>query len=1155
MSKRIIAGVLGLAMVLSLVGVTPASAQTSADLQAQIASLLAQIQMLQAQLSGSTGGTTGGSYNFTQTLTIGSRGSEVVALQEMLVAQGHLTMPAGVAMGYFGPLTRSAVAAWQMANGVSPAVGYFGPISRAKANSMGGGTVIIPPCPIIPPGPTTGGSLSVSAGSHPANTLAPASAARVPFTRVMLMAGSSDVTVNSLTVQRQGLAQDENFTGVVLLDEMGTQIGIAKTLNTNHQAVVGEAFVVKAGTSKTVTVAGNIAAAATANSGEIASFAVIAVNVGSGATVSGSLPIVGASHTINTTLTIGTLTNARGPIDPNSAVTKNVGTVGYTFSSLKITAGSQEDLKLNSVRWNQASSSGASDLANVKTVVDGVEYPTTISADGKYFTSVFGSGIPVLKGNSAEISIKGDIVGGSGRTIAFNIEKTTDLNVIGQLYGYGITPATSGTGISSGNIWFAASTVTIAAGSITVENSTTVGAQSVAINLANQPLGGFKVTVQGEAISISALDFTTSTSSGATSKMTNISIVDENGAVVAGPVDQDDQASPTDSITFSDTIIFPVGTHTYTIKGKIPSGWSNSSTVAISTQPSVDWTTVTGQSTGNTITPSSSTVTMNTMTVKAAALTVSVAATPTAQTVVAGANQFTFANYQLDATASGEDLRLNTFPVEYNTGSTASNLTQCNLYDGTAELTTGSNTKNPAPASASSTSFTLDAPLIVAKGTVKTIALKCNIASGATGTYAWGYDSSATVTATGVTSGQSATITEVDSAGQLMTLASAGTLAVALESSPTVKLVSAGTTGNTLGTFRLTSTREDIRVEEMAWQLTNTASSSASDIVKVTIWDGSTSLGEVLFTGTNTLATSTISGLVVPKDGSKIITLKGDFTDQGTTGAGTPGAFVSVDWDATALIGTSGTGLASGQTIEATDTSTTDTAVVGVRVLKSVPTFEQISMVTANGIAGGGRRDLYKFKITASPQGEIGIYHITFRISTSSSTALTDLVDNINLYAYKDSGYSSIADGLQADGSLLQSNLDLSTLWVSASTDLVIGAQNSTPASTTVKVLPGTPIYFVLRGDITPGAATSYSVTTQLQGDAKFVSGCCTSAAQDSSYLSSSTAIDSNTTHNDFIWRPFSTSTTQDATINDYLNGFTVPGLPDTNTNVQSLTQ
>src|SRR3989338_6450727 len=102
MSKRIIAGVLGLAMVLSLVGATPASAQTSADLQAQIAALLAQIQMLQAQLGGSTGGTTGGSYNFQTNLTIGSRGADVVTLQQMLVAGGHLTMPAGVAMGYFG---------------------------------------------------------------------------------------------------------------------------------------------------------------------------------------------------------------------------------------------------------------------------------------------------------------------------------------------------------------------------------------------------------------------------------------------------------------------------------------------------------------------------------------------------------------------------------------------------------------------------------------------------------------------------------------------------------------------------------------------------------------------------------------------------------------------------------------------------------------------------------------------------------------------------------------------------------------------------------------------------------------------------------------------------------------------------------------------
>ncbi|PIQ66669.1 MAG: hypothetical protein COV96_00270 [Candidatus Zambryskibacteria bacterium CG11_big_fil_rev_8_21_14_0_20_42_18] len=74
--------------------------------------------------------------SFTQNLTLGSRGTEVTALQQYLVAQGRLVIPAGVAFGYFGPLTKAALASWQAANGVLPAVGYWGPISRARYNSV-----------------------------------------------------------------------------------------------------------------------------------------------------------------------------------------------------------------------------------------------------------------------------------------------------------------------------------------------------------------------------------------------------------------------------------------------------------------------------------------------------------------------------------------------------------------------------------------------------------------------------------------------------------------------------------------------------------------------------------------------------------------------------------------------------------------------------------------------------------------------------------------------------------------------------------------------------------------------------------------------------------------------------------------------------------
>lgn len=136
---------LGVTFALGL-SVNTAGAQTIAELQAQINALMAQLAALQGGATVST--------QFTADLTVGSTGSQVVALQQMLVAQGHLVMPAGVAYGYFGPLTQAAVAKWQAANGIAPAVGYFGPISRAKANASGGATGTVP-------GTTIGGGTTV----------------------------------------------------------------------------------------------------------------------------------------------------------------------------------------------------------------------------------------------------------------------------------------------------------------------------------------------------------------------------------------------------------------------------------------------------------------------------------------------------------------------------------------------------------------------------------------------------------------------------------------------------------------------------------------------------------------------------------------------------------------------------------------------------------------------------------------------------------------------------------------------------------------------------------------------------------------------------------------------------------------------------------
>jgi len=124
-----------------------ASASTISDMQAQIQSLLAQIQLLQSQGSTSVSGTVSSSpavapcFTWYRSLSIGVRGSDVTALQQYLFAQGFLLVSP---TGYFGTLTKAAVGKWQSQNGVaaygSAGYGIFGPLSRASLSRMCGGT-------------------------------------------------------------------------------------------------------------------------------------------------------------------------------------------------------------------------------------------------------------------------------------------------------------------------------------------------------------------------------------------------------------------------------------------------------------------------------------------------------------------------------------------------------------------------------------------------------------------------------------------------------------------------------------------------------------------------------------------------------------------------------------------------------------------------------------------------------------------------------------------------------------------------------------------------------------------------------------------------------------------------------------------------------
>ncbi|NTV21977.1 MAG: peptidoglycan-binding protein [Candidatus Yonathbacteria bacterium] len=907
--SKLVAGLVGFSTAFMMIG-TASVAEAAALTQSQIDAIVSLLQSfgadsqtianVQASLSGGTptgGSTTGGTttgtcaYTFATNLKQGMTSTDVMNLQKVL-NKNAATQVAATGVGsagnestYFGAMTKAAVVKFQELYaadiltpvGLTAGNGYVGAGTRAKLNAVCAG------------GSTTGGStttgtgVTVSSATQPANSLAIENAANLPFTKFTLTNnGSSDATVNSVTVELQGLAQKSAFDSVVLLDNDGQRIGRARSLNSNDQATIGEAVVIKAGASKTFTVAANMDADLASEAGEVANFAVVAVNTS--ATVSGSLPIVGASHTTNATLAMGTAVIDEGSNQPNDNDDVEVGDEKEVLASVQVEAGSAEDVSVKSIRFYQTGSVSSSDLSGLKIEADGDDYTVSVSSDGKYYTATFGNGITIEEGRDLDFKLVGDIDSGSGRTIEFEIDENTDVVVVGKTYGYGITP--TGT--------FTSSTLDITGGefqSFSRDNETS--SANVAVEKSGEVLGGFLIELTGEAINVDDMtiyvDLTNAGGAAAdVADITNVKLVDEDGTVLAGPVDGDSTNSGAHegSILFTNVTI-PSGETRLIVTGELGDAFGTNETVILSTNPSTDWDDVRGEDTNDAATLPNVTVSAHTMTVKAASLTVRNLATPAAQNVVAGMKDFVFAKAALDAQDSGEDVEVTSITVDVAVAddATVGDLDNMEIWtlksDGSLNVKV-SDTKN---ITAASTAFDLRSDIVVAKGTTVNVAIVADISSGATRNGdagdTWTVDVS-DAEAEGATSNVDADPSSIGGTnGQAMTLAENATVAVTIDStSPEATFVLDGSE-TTLAVFQFEETAnvEDVNLEKITLDV-NPGVDDAVDTYKV--YKGSTLVGEA--SGGSADVAITLNNVVIAKNSKVDLTIKGVMADvDGTT--------------------------------------------------------------------------------------------------------------------------------------------------------------------------------------------------------------------------------------------------------------------------------
>ena len=997
------------------------------------------------------------------------------------------------------------------------------------------------------PSTSSTGTLSVSlAADTPAAATAVENAARVGFTKVNLTASGGDVTIDSLRVERQGVSSNSAFADVILLDvsnntpvALAEQIGNEKNLSSDDDATFNEDILIPNGTTKSLMIAGNMAA--TLSAGEVAQLALMELNLVGSATVSGSLPVVGNGMTMNGSVAIATVDVTTGGQDP-SASTQNVGETDYVFTSLKITAGGQEDVEISRILFTQNGTAADDDVGNLELVVDGAVVGTVANPVNDLVDFRFDNPILISEGNNKEFVLRGDILDGSSRTISLDIEDKIDIVAQGKTFGFFRLPSFSGSNAGTVSPFFNADDTTIDTGSISFSKGV-VSSLNAAEGADDQILGAFRVTVQGEPVEVTQFVLGVSvTGTGNAQDVSNLTIKDPSGKVVAGPVDPDTGVTARDTATTTDTIIFPVGTNTYTVEGDLTSDFASNDTIQLDLAAPNNLVDAEGSVTSDTITAvPTSDLSLDTITVKIGSLNVSTASQPAAQSVIVGQTGFTFANYILDASASGEDVRVTQLALVHKTsGGREDHIANLQLFDGATPLFPIEQPSNVSGSTATTT-FSLTSPILVNKGTIKTITLKGDIVGGATGdTHSFGCNGGGCMSGTGVETSNTITPNTTNSDGQTMTIVASGTLTVAEDaSSPQADgLLVAGSSDVTVGEVLLSAFNEDIDLTDLHFVINSVNGGALNDEISLfKLFDGSTQIASVVPTTTAAATFENLDGKFVIAKGSsgRRLTVKVDTAavtnNQGDGNTADSGDGISVDIQQDAY---SAKGVSSGTDLAAASKSGTFTG-KQFTVHKSVPTFTKLALAS-NTLVNSSGVALYKFRVAADPKGDIGFYKASFTISTSTATVtsfeLFESPGTANEVNLTNNGVRSVDEILTASSGGTGGEYGISVLFDTGTDGVGSGGEFRF-------ISAGQSKDFELQGTVANSVSGS-TVSTALRGD---------DARNTTAYPDKASGVDADE-DNDFIWSDLhygNSSTTATQTL-EWFNSYKVPGLNSTST-------
>ncbi|MDZ4244726.1 MAG: S-layer homology domain-containing protein, partial [Candidatus Gracilibacteria bacterium] len=320
---------------------------------------------------------------------------------------------------------------------------------------------------VVPP---SSGTVMVSvAPSTPAANIIPADAASVTFATLAFTALGDDVTVNGVTLWRDGLGSTSDFSEVWLSVD-GFKLGSERSLNSDGNAVVnlGRDYIsIPEGQTVLVDVKASMGTSVGANRTNRLGTRTAADVDTNAASVSGSFGLYG-NYMTTSSYTVGTVGFQR----QGSATTVDVGDTQVIIGEFQIdnNSSSNEDFVLSTIDLEINGSANFDNIANAAIYYLGEKVSDTLSPIDDHLRFTFLDGGYLLgDGDNEKFQVKADIVGGDDAdTIYLQLSEDNDFTVFVATTAYNYAVDVARTSPTTGVL----RTYTIDAGALTLARHT-----------------------------------------------------------------------------------------------------------------------------------------------------------------------------------------------------------------------------------------------------------------------------------------------------------------------------------------------------------------------------------------------------------------------------------------------------------------------------------------------------------------------------------------------------------------------------------------------------------------------------------------------------------------------------------------------------------